>query len=223
MQHNYLTVQGSFVETECNTKTIYFALKRGFDFLFSLCTLVILSPFMLIISLLIVLIDRIPPFYSMERYGIDGQIIKIFKFRTMVIDSDNLNKYFTEKELKEYYLNYKLENDKRITKLGRVLRKTSLDELPQLLNILIGSMSFVGPRPIVEKEKEKYGQDFSMLVSVKPGLTGYWQAYGRNKISYDDGKRQAMELKYVENCNMLFDIKIIFKTVLAVIKCDGAY
>lgn len=223
MEQNLLALQRDIIEVENVDKRAYFLIKRVFDILVSSVSLLVLLPFMIVLTLLIVLIDRIPPLYAMDRIGKGGQTIKIFKFRTMVKDADNLHKYFNDDELKKYYVNYKLENDKRITRLGKFLRKTSLDELPQLINILIGTMSLVGPRPIVEKEKSKYGQNFELLVSVKPGLTGYWQAYGRNRISYNNGKRQNMELKYVENCNFAMDIKIIFKTFSAVLKCDGAY
>jgi lipopolysaccharide/colanic/teichoic acid biosynthesis glycosyltransferase len=128
----------------------------------------------------------------------------------------------TPEELAEYRKNYKLDRDPRITKMGRFLRKTSLDELPQLLNIVGGSLSLVGPRPVLQEETELYGKDRDLLLSCKPGLTGLWQVQGRSNVSYEDGQRQAMELKYVRERSLWLDIKILFMTVGAVVRMDGA-
>ena len=118
---------------------------------------------------------------------------------------------------------FKINNDPRITKIVNILRKTSVDELPQLFNILKGDISIVGPRPIVEKELAMYYKgNEAKLLSVKPGLTGYWQAYARNNATYESGDRQSMYMHYVENASLLFDIKILFRTVYAVMKRDGA-
>ena len=127
---------------------------------------------------------------------------------------------FTEEQKKEFYINFKLDNDPRITKLGHFLRKTSLDELPQLFNILKGDMSIVGPRPIVEGEIERYGKYSKKLFSVMPGLTGYWQANGRSDTTYEE--RVAMDMYYIDNRSTVLDIKIIFKTFISVIKKEGA-
>ena len=127
---------------------------------------------------------------------------------------------FTQEQKREFEKNFKLENDPRITKAGNFLRKTSLDELPQLWNIIIGNMSVVGPRPIVEKEIEKYGEYADKLFSVKPGLTGYWQANGRSDTTYEE--RVQMDMFYIDNCSLLMDIKIILKTFISVIKKEGA-
>ena len=120
----------------------------------------------------------------------------------------------------EWEENFKLENDPRITRIGKILRKSSLDELPQLINILKGELSVVGPRPVVAKELERYGENKDKFLSVTPGLTGYWQAYARSTCSYE--KRMEMELHYVENANFWWDIKIMFATFRAVIRGNGA-
>ena len=133
-----------------------------------------------------------------------------------------LEKILTPEQLEQYVKEFKIDNDPRITKIGGFLRKTSLDELPQLINILKGELSIVGPRPIVEKETEIYGSDIAKLLSVKPGLTGYWQAYARNNATYESGERQRMEMYYVEHCSLWLDIKILCRTVFSVIRKDGA-
>ena len=127
---------------------------------------------------------------------------------------------FTEEQKKEFYINFKLDNDPRITKIGDFLRRTSLDELPQLFNILKGDMSIVGPRPIVEDEIEKYGKYSKKLFSVLPGLTGYWQANGRSDTTYDE--RIQMDMYYIDNRSIALDFKIMLKTVISVIKKEGA-
>ena len=133
-----------------------------------------------------------------------------------------LKEYLAENEeaRKEFEENQKLQHDPRITKLGNFLRKTSLDELPQMINILKGEMSFVGPRPVVDGEIEKYGKNKNKLLSVKPGLTGYWQVNGRSNTTYED--RMNMELYYVDNCSLWLDIKIFLKTFVAVFEKKGA-
>ena len=141
----------------------------------------------------------------------------------MCIGADEkLKKYLEENEeiRKEFQKTHKLQNDPRITKIGNFLRKTSLDELPQVINILKGEMSFVGPRPVVEKEVEDYGKNKDKFLSVKPGLTGYWQVNGRSNTTYEE--RMEMELYYVDNCSLWLDIKIFFKTFITVFKKEGA-
>ncbi len=139
----------------------------------------------------------------------------------MYINSEEIFENFTEEQKEEYYADFKLENDPRITKIGNFLRKSSLDELPQLWNIFCGDLSFVGPRPIVEGELAKYGADAKKLLSVKPGLTGYWQANGRNLVNYDNGRKE-MELYYIENRSVWLDTKILFQTAGAVLRGRGA-
>ncbi|RGB71188.1 sugar transferase, partial [Absiella sp. AM09-50] len=161
-----------------------------------------------------------PVFFKHMRVGKNRKPLPTYKFRTMVTNAEELLKTLTPEQKKEYEENFKLENDPRITKIGKILRKTSLDELPQLLNIIIGNMSVVGPRPVVQKELEKFGDQVDKLLSVTPGLTGYWQANGRSNTTYEE--RVAMELYYVDHCSIWLDIKIIFQTIGAVIRKEGA-
>lgn len=200
----------------------YYFIKRLFDLVTSFIALILLSPVFLIIAIAIKLDDGGKVFYFHQRVGLNGKPVKIFKYRSMMENADKIENILSPEQLEEYFREYKIDNDPRITKVGNFLRKSSLDELPQLLNILIGQLSVVGPRPVVQDELEHYGDDVNKLLSVKPGLTGYWQAYARNNVTYESGERQRMELYYVDNQSMWFDIKIFFKTFVSVIKRDGA-
>lgn len=183
----------------------------------------ILSPCFVLIGLLIKLEDGGKIFYLHPRLGIKSSEINVYKFRSMKETKQDLKDLLTKEQYEEYLKEYKLDNDPRITKIGNILRKTSLDELPQLLNILKGEMSFVGPRPIIEEEFINYSsQEKEKLLSVKPGLTGYWQAYARNNATYQTGKRQEMELYYIDNASLLLDIRILVKTVHTVLTREGA-
>ena len=201
-------------------KKIYLCIKRLFDIVLSLIGLIILLPLFLIIAIIIKLDSKGPVFFKHKRIGKNGKTIGVYKFRSMVINAEELIKKFTPEQKAEYEKNFKLDNDPRITRVGKVLRKTSLDELPQLINILIGNMSIVGPRPIVTGEIDKYGDQKDKFLSMTPGLTGYWQASGRSDVEYDE--RIQMELYYIDHCSLWLDIKIIFKTFFAVIKRKGA-
>lgn len=200
----------------------YLFVKRLADILFSLIVIVLISPALLVLMLLVFLEDGGNPFYAHKRIGKNGERIRVYKFRSMRQDAGDLKKLLTPEQLEQYRKEFKIDDDPRITKVGNVLRKTSLDELPQLFNILGGSLSFVGPRPIVEKETLIYGDQIGKLLSVKPGLTGYWQAYARNNATYESGERQQMEMYYVDHCGAGLDIKILFKTVGSVLKREGA-
>lgn len=201
-------------------KTVYKAIKRVFDIVFSLIGLILLSPVFLIIAVIIKLDSKGPVFFVHSRIGEKGKPIGIYKFRTMVNNAEDLIKSFTPEQKEEFEKSYKLENDPRITKIGDFLRKTSLDELPQILNILKGELSIIGPRPIVQAELEKYEDNKEKFLSVKPGLTGYWAANGRSDTSYEE--RMQMELYYVDNMSFKLDVKIFFKTIFAVLKKEGA-
>ena len=203
-------------------KSIYHLIKRLFDIVCSLLGLIVLLPVFLVISLLVKWEDGGNIFYGHLRVGQDGKKIRVYKFRSMKMNVGNLEKLLTPEQLEQYRTEFKIDNDPRITKIGNIIRKTSIDELPQLWNILRGDISIVGPRPIVEKETEIYGNDIAKFLSVKPGLTGYWQAYARNNATYESGERQKMEMYYVDNCSLWLDIKIIFKTVESVLKKEGA-
>lgn len=201
-------------------KPVYDFFKRIFDIVCSLVALIILSPVFLIMAILVKTTSEGPAFFAHKRVGKNGKEIKIYKFRSMVTNAEELIKQFTPEQKAEYEKNFKLENDPRITKVGKFMRKTSLDELPQLLNILKGDISIVGPRPIMEVETEIYGNYRDMLLSVKPGLTGFWAVNGRSDTTYT--RRRAMEIYYVKNRSLWLDIKIIFKTFASVFKGEGA-
>ena len=209
-------------DCEFHKKPCYECIKRIFDLLISLVAVVLLSPVLLVISLAIRLEDRGPILYRAQRVGRGGKPITVYKFRSMRMHADRLEDMLTAEELEEYKKNYKLEHDPRVTKVGAFLRKTSLDELPQLFNILAGTLSLVGPRPVLQEETELYGDKRALLLSCKPGLTGLWQVRGRSNVTYEDGRRQALELNYVSHRGLWLDIKILFWTVGAVVRMDGA-
>ena len=202
--------------------SVYLVLKRIFDILFFVIGLICLSPVFLVVAIIIRTSDKGPAFYSHKRIGLNGKEIKIYKFRSMVKDSDNLDKWLNQKQKESLKNEFKVVNDPRITKFGHFLRKSSIDEIPQLFNVLIGNLSLIGPRPIVRKELENYGNCVNKLLCVKPGLTGYWQAYARNNVTYENGERQSMELYYIDHQSLWLDIKIFFKTIVTVINKDGA-
>ena len=204
-------------------KPVYFFVKRVIDIVLSLCGLIILSPVFLLIAILIKKDDGGDVFYKHKRIGHMNKDIYIYKFRSMTNKYKTFDEFYQTlsiEQKEEWDENFKLENDPRITKIGNFLRKTSLDELPQIINILKGDMSIIGPRPVVDDEIEKYGKDKAKFLAVKPGLTGYWAANGRSATTYED--RINMELYYVDHCSLLLDIQIFFKTILSVLKKEGA-
>lgn len=207
---------------EVRSGIIYRFIKRTFDFIISGLSLILLSPVFLLIAVLIKFDSKGKVFYKHKRIGKNGEYIYLYKFRSMYSDSkERLEKMLEDPKIrKEWEENYKLDNDPRITKIGSILRKTSLDELPQLFNILVGDMSIVGPRPVIDDEIKKYGSNKDKLLSVTPGLTGWWACNGRSCTSYED--RMKLELYYVDHRNILLDIKVIIKTAISVIKKDGA-
>ena len=167
--------------------------------------------------------DGGPVVYNHERVGKNGKKIYIPKFRSMKKNADKLENMLTPEQLEQYKREYKLDDDPRVTKLGKFLRKTSLDELPNIWAIFTGKISVIGPRPLVKKEiEEKFGKDADKLLSVKPGMIGWWAANGRSNCTYESGERQKLELYYVEHCSVGLDIKIIFKTLIGVFKRTGA-
>ncbi len=203
-------------------RKIYKIVKRMFDIIASFFGILIFSPLFLLIALLIKIDSKGNIIYKHKRIGKYGKYIYLYKFRSMYIDADKrLKKLLKNPKIKkEWEENFKLDNDSRITKIGKVLRKTSLDELPQLFNILKGEMSLIGPRPVIDEEIVKYGEQKDKFLSVTPGLTGWWACNGRSDIDYDE--RIKLELFYVDHCSILLDIKCIFKTVVAVFKKSGA-
>ncbi len=198
----------------------YKIVKRTADVMLSSIAMVTLLPVFAVIALAIKLESKGPVFFKHTRIGKDGKIIKLYKFRSMVDNAEDLIKKFTPEQMKEYQENYKLKDDPRITKVGKFLRKTSLDELPQLINIIKGDLSIIGPRPVVSEELKKYGVNTEKFLSVTPGLTGYWAANGRSCINYE--QRMQMELFYIDNLSFKMDMKVFFKTIEAVAKREGA-
>lgn len=201
----------------------YEGVKRFFDICTSLEAIILLSPVFLFVSALVYLGDPGPVVYGQIRIGKNGKPFKMWKFRSMYKNSDRMIDQLTPEQKKQYYTEFKIDNDPRITKIGNILRKTSLDELPQLFNVLFNDMSLIGPRPLIESEIQIYYADtYQELLSVKPGVTGYWQAYARNNATYQSGERQKMELYYVHHASAWLDVKILFKTVITVLKREGA-
>ena len=200
-------------------KPLYNAVKRFFDIMCSVLGFIVSSPLFLVFSIMIKA-ERTGKnvFYKQNRLGKNGKEIYIYKFRSMVDDADNLERWLNKEQIRQYRTEYKVENDPRTTAFGSFLRRTGLDEMPQLINILKGELSLVGPRPIQEEELKFYGEDKDLLLSVKPGLTGYWQAYCSKDTTYTNKKRQKMELYYVKNCNLWWDLKICFATVGAIVR-----
>lgn len=215
---NHYVQESSSVKQRC-----YAFVKRAFDIVASAAALIILSPIMLIAAILVYVDDPGKVFYGHVRIGKNGKPFKMWKFRSMYMNADKMINLLTPEQAKQYYTEFKIDNDPRITKIGNFLRKTSLDELPQLFNVLCNDMSLVGPRPLIESEIQTYYDDtHDVLLAVKPGVTGYWQAYARNNATYQSGERQKMEMYYVQNASLWLDIKILFKTVVSVLRKDGA-
>ncbi|MBO4990070.1 MAG: sugar transferase [Clostridia bacterium] len=206
------------------TKSVCFlGAKRLFDVLFSLFALIVLCLPFLLIALAIKIDDGGKVFYTQERIGKGGKRFKLYKFRSMIEDADRMEETLSKQEREEYKAEYKLRNDARITRVGMFLRKTSMDELPNLFSVLKGDISIVGPRPLLEEEAyEKFGEDVNKLLSMKPGIVGMWAVNGRNNLTYESGKRQEMELYYIDHCSVWLDIKIIAKAIVSVLKQEGA-
>lgn len=210
------------------SKKIYKIIKRIVDIIGALVGCLILLPLTLGIWIAnLIAKDNGPIFYVHRRIGKDGKEFNMYKFRTMcnkahdmVKDEETMKRHFTEEQIKEWKENYKIDDDPRITKMGKFLRKTSIDEMPQVINILKGELSIIGPRPVTEEELEKYGNDKERFLSVTPGLTGYWAVNGRSDTDYNE--RMKMELYYVENIGLKLDLKIFFKTIITVLKREGA-
>jgi exopolysaccharide production protein ExoY len=199
-------------------------LKRSLDPALAFALLLLLAPLMALIATLVKLTSRGPIIFSQERLGQNGHPFRIFKFRTMRSDAEALLKNSPELYAKYKENNFKLPNgdDFRITRVGRVLRATSFDELPQLLNVIRGDMSLVGPRPIVPAEIEEYGEYGLLLLSVKPGMTGQWQVNGRANVA-DYAQRVKLDMEYIRDQSLRGDVAILVKTISAVAKMDGAH
>ena len=204
-------------------KTMFLACKRLFDIVASLLGLIILSPVFLITIIAIKLDSKGSAFLVQKRIGKNGKEFNFYKFRSMVLNADKILFEMLEKDekmRKEYEKNKKLHNDPRITKVGKFIRRYSIDELPQLINILKGDMSVIGNRPYLPREKKDMGKYFNEIVKTKPGLTGYWQVSGRSNNTFK--KRLELETYYSNNMSLKLDIKIFFKTFTAVFGHIGA-
>ncbi len=203
---------------------LYLFIKRFFDIICALLGLVFLIPVALIVKISYMLTGDFKfIFFSQKRIGKNGKEFRFFKFRTMIKDADEVLFKMMEEDSKikeEYTINKKLKNDPRITKVGKVLRKSSLDELPQILNVLLGQMSIIGNRPYLPREKEDMGTYFKDIVKTKPGLTGYWQVSGRSDCTFDE--RLKLEQYYSNHRGLRMDLKIFFKTFMVVILRKGA-
>lgn len=193
----------------------YRVFKRVFDFVFALLAIVVgLIPGALL-CIAIAADTKGSPIYSQERIGKRGKPFRIYKFRSMVKDSDNVEKYFTPEQLETWKRERKVENDPRVTKLGRILRSSSLDEIPQFINVLFGQISIIGPRSITRDELEQHFTDGekALLLSVAPGITGAWQCWSRNEATFENGLRQQTELDYAEGATLGQDLRIFFRTI----------
>ena len=205
------------------SKSLYFFIKRIFDIICAIIGIIFLIPILIIVKISYVLTgDFTPIIYTHNRIGKNGKIFKLYKFRSMVPNADKiLEEMLKDPEIeKAYKKNMKLENDPRITKIGAFLRKSSIDEMPQFVNVLIGNMSMIGNRPYLPREKEDMGKYYEDIVKSKPGITGYWQTAGRSDIDFKS--RLKLESYYSEHMSLLFDLKIFFKTFSVVLFGRGA-
>ena len=204
-------------------KYLYFGVKRLFDILIALIGCLFLLPVILIVKISYLLhkdFDSI--FFRQKRIGKNGKEFNLYKFRSMVPNADEeLKELLKDPKYKEEWdLNQKFEHDPRITSMGNILRKTSLDELPQFINILIGDMSLIGPRPLVPGELDSHNGNHELYESVRPGISGWWAANGRSATTYE--RRLELEYYYVQRCGLILDIRCVFRTIKAVIYKTGA-
>lgn len=199
-------------------------IKRFIDIIAGIVGVITLIPIIVVVWIMRKINkEQGPMFYTQLRIGKNGELFKIYKFRSMIIGADEILKQYLEqnpKEAKEYKKNKKLKNDPRITKTGEFLRKTSLDEWPQFINVLLGNMSLVGPRPYLIKEKEEMGEYYKYIVKMKPGITGPWQIAGRSNLSFED--RLKLDEEYCSRRGNRRDFIIILKTFTRVFKKEGA-
>ena len=214
-------LENSFIDYDNNNRSkLQQDLKRIFDIVVSLTALVILIPVFVLISLIIIIQEGFPVIYIQKRIGLNKRRFNMFKFRSMVVDADKMqNKLEAMNEVKGAA--FKITNDPRITKFGGFLRKSSLDEIPQFINVLMGSMSIVGPRPLPVRDfKQFYKDTHRRRFSAKPGITGLWQVSGRSEIEFEEW--MGLDLYYIDNWNLWFDIKLFLRTIIVVLTGGGA-
>ena len=218
-----ITKEGLGIKTKAKNYT-YRIVKRGFDLVCSFIGCLFLLPIALVLKVCYMITgDFKPIFFKQKRFGKNGVEFNFYKFRSMIPNADEaLFKYLKENKdaREEYKLNKKLENDPRITKIGKFIRKTSIDELPQLINVLKGDMSLIGNRPYLPREKEDMGLYFNDVLKTKPGLTGYWQVSGRSETTFNE--RLQLEKYYSNHASLKMDIKIFFKTFGVVLLHKGS-
>lgn len=199
----------------------YRFVKRLLDIVFSLVVIVVGIIPGLLLSIAVVISTKGTPLYSQMRVGQGGKRFLMLKFRTMVADSDNLKKHFNARQMGEWKTEHKVKNDPRVTPLGRFLRRTSIDEFPNFFNVLVGNMSVVGPRAITASELHWFGDDVDKMLSVPAGVTGWWQVQSRNKATFASGRRQKLEMYYVDHATLALDLHIILRTVHAMMEGTG--
>ena len=209
MQELNLDNNRIMLEKKKLSRNTYEFLKRLMDIICSMSALIVLAPILIVVAILIKIESKGPVIFSQERVGINNKKFKMYKFRSMVVNAEDMKEKL-EKQNERKGPMFKIKNDPRITKIGRFIRKTSIDELPQLINILKGEMSIVGPRPSLPKEVIQFEPWMLERLKVKPGLTCYWQVQGRDHIEFEDWMR--LDVKYVKDRNFLLDIKLVFKT-----------
>lgn len=225
MEEKTVIKQPAQQQRKIKNGAFYRFVKRTFDLLASLLAIILLSWLLIIILIIQLFATKGHPFFADPRVGKRGNMIKVLKFRTMYFDAEsNIDKYLSSKQKEVWLRERKLDDDPRITKFGKFLRKTSLDELPQLINIFIGQMSVVGPRPMSSREvKDEFTDEQRIILFLaRPGLTGYWQVNGRSNVDFISGKRQEMEIEYFYKRSLWFDFCLIILTIPAVFKRKGA-
>ena len=212
-------VNGSLENEEGKVSIIYLFSKRAIDIVGSIVGLVLLSPILLIVAIAIKLESKGSIIFSQKRIGLKGKEFKMYKLRSMVEDAEKLKKDLMKSNEMSGPM-FKMKDDPRVTRVGKFIRKTSIDELPQLVNVLKGDMSLVGPRPSLPKEVKKFKPWMKKRLEVKPGLTCFWQVSGRNNIDFEDWMK--LDIKYVEERSFLVDIKLIFKTFFVLFGDENA-
>ncbi|WP_418790726.1 sugar transferase [Niallia taxi] len=216
---NENNVYGSIINFE--EKISYKLLKRVFDILLSLIGIIVLAPLLILVAIFIKIEDKNGPvIFTQIRVGKNEQEFKMFKFRSMVSNAEELLDSILDKNETEGAM-FKMKNDPRVTKIGKIIRKTSIDELPQLYNVLIGDMSLVGPRPPLKREVEEYTTYHKQRLLIKPGCTGLWQVSGRSEVGFEE--MVDLDLRYIKDRSLIYDVKIIFKTFKEIFKSKGAY
>jgi len=214
-----INVQNSILKEQMERREVYEFLKRAVDIICSLIGLIVLMPILVIVAILIRIESKGSIFFAQDRVGKDGIVFKMYKFRSMVINAEELKEKLANENERTGPM-FKIKNDPRITKVGRIIRKTSIDELPQLINILKGEMSIVGPRPSLVNEVNEFEEWMLERLSIKPGLTCYWQVGGRNDIEFNQWMK--LDIKYVEERSILIDAKLILKTLFVLIGDNNA-